>query len=166
MSHSHISCFDSTLGYKYNDGGRSKYFDFECSDCAVRSWAIITGKDYIDVYSDFAHLSYIAKKNLEVDGVDIEIQDKISKDYGYVQLKKFLRSYSDGHLTITDVYNMVGDGLYSIYWKEDKFAHQVAIVDGALNDTYDFRTETDGEEGVVPYHLIKVYVKPEQAKLI
>lgn len=42
----------------YNDGGRSKYFKAtNVADCAVRSIAIATNKDYLEVYSALKELN-------------------------------------------------------------------------------------------------------------
>lgn len=38
------------MKWKYNDGGRSKYFKKEARDCVCRAVAIGTGMDYMDVY--------------------------------------------------------------------------------------------------------------------
>ena len=39
------------MEWKYNDGGRSKYFSAKrVNDCVVRSIAIATNKDYKEVY--------------------------------------------------------------------------------------------------------------------
>ena len=40
--------------YKYNDGGRSKYFKGRCGDCVVRAISIATDKDYKEIY-DLLH---------------------------------------------------------------------------------------------------------------
>ncbi len=42
------------IDYKYNDGGRSKYFKGTGGDCVTRAIAIATGKDYKEVYDILA----------------------------------------------------------------------------------------------------------------
>jgi hypothetical protein len=38
------------LKYKYNDGGRSKYFNTINGDCVARAIAIVLDRDYMEVY--------------------------------------------------------------------------------------------------------------------
>lgn len=46
------------MKWVYDDGGRSKYFDAkDVGDCAIRSIAIATGKDYLEVYNDLKALN-------------------------------------------------------------------------------------------------------------
>lgn len=42
------------MQYNYNDGGRSNYFKGTGGDCVARSIAIVTGKDYKEVYDFLA----------------------------------------------------------------------------------------------------------------
>tara|TARA_R110000782_G_scaffold269687_1_gene368278 strand:+ start:1874 stop:2344 length:471 start_codon:yes stop_codon:yes gene_type:complete len=41
------------LQYKFNDGGRSKYFKGETGDCVTRAISIATGEDYMTIYDQF-----------------------------------------------------------------------------------------------------------------
>ena len=41
------------LEFKFNDGGRSKYFKGETGDCVTRAIAIATGEDYMTIYDQF-----------------------------------------------------------------------------------------------------------------
>lgn len=38
------------MKWKYNDGGRRKYFKSGAQDCVCRSIAIATGRDYMEIY--------------------------------------------------------------------------------------------------------------------
>jgi hypothetical protein len=40
--------------FEFNDGGRSKYFNGKGGDCVTRAIAIVTGKDYKEVYDHLA----------------------------------------------------------------------------------------------------------------
>jgi len=41
------------LQFKFNDGGRSKYFKGETGDCVTRAIAIATNEDYMTIYDQF-----------------------------------------------------------------------------------------------------------------
>jgi len=95
------------LKFKYNDGGRSKYFKGEAGDCVTRAIAIATGEDYINVYNDLFNLTkdYAKSKKTKVakqinsrangssprNGIYKDIYQKYLLDRGwkYISLLKF-----------------------------------------------------------------------------
>jgi len=69
-SYSHIEEFDlnnnnklnnSFIKFKFNDGGKSKYFKGTSGDCAVRALSILLNKDYKDTYKLFNTLNIIGE---------------------------------------------------------------------------------------------------------
>lgn len=56
------------LQFKFNDGGRSKYFKGEAGDCVVRAISIATNTDYKVIYDELfqANKDYLAKKNTKI----------------------------------------------------------------------------------------------------
>ena len=46
------------MDWVYDDGGRSKYFKAkDVGDCVIRSVAIATGRDYLEVYNEIKALN-------------------------------------------------------------------------------------------------------------
>ena len=49
------------MKWKYNDGGRRKYFKGGAQDCVCRSIAIATGRDYMEIYRLINETAKLAK---------------------------------------------------------------------------------------------------------
>ena len=113
--------------FRYNDGGRSRYFKAKrVGDCVVRSIAIATGRNYKEVYEDArVFLGYSPRNGIESKGT-----------------KKLLAHFGgEWHPTMT-----IGSGC-KVHLKADELpmgrivcscsGHLVAVIDGVVNDTFD-----------------------------
>jgi hypothetical protein len=113
---------------KYNDGGRSKYFTAEgVGDCVTRAIAIVTQRDYKEVYKEITKLVGYTPRN----GVRHKDTKKCMEHFGgkWTPLMT-IGSGCKAHLTDNEI-PMQG----RIICKCSK--HVVAVVDGVINDTYD-----------------------------
>ncbi len=72
------------MKFKYNDGGRSKYFTNKEDDSVCRSIAIATGRDYREIYNLIN--KYIESENLDELYIS-NAKSNISKDICYKLLK-------------------------------------------------------------------------------
>lgn len=123
-----------------NDGGRSKYFKAaKVGDCVVRAIAIVTGKDYKEVYNEIKRVLGYTPRN----GVMKRDTKKVMKHFGgqwnacmgvgtgcVVHLK-------DGEIP------MQGRIVCNLS------KHVTTVIDGVINDTYD--PSRDGTRGVYGY---------------
>lgn len=66
------------LKYKYNDGGRSKYYNTINGDCVARAIAIVLGKDYMEVYN---RLKKFRKRPSY--GIPTEVIPHIMTEFGF-----------------------------------------------------------------------------------
>lgn len=114
--------------FKYNDGGRSKYFKAEnVSDCVVRAFSIASGRDYKEVY-DLA--KKLCKKGTSPrDGMNKYRCDKLGKLLG----AKWVACMTIGsgckvHLRKEELPN--GNIVCSLS------GHLTAVINGVINDTY------------------------------
>lgn len=72
------------MRFQFNDGGRSKYFKGQTSDCVCRSIAIATGKDYLEVYNTINKLAQdekITKRKKTISHARTGVHKKTWKDY-------------------------------------------------------------------------------------
>jgi hypothetical protein len=127
----------------YNDGGREKAgFKGATGDCATRSIAIVTGKDYLEVYNAINTLALKEHKTRR--------KGKSNARIGvYPQLvKKYLLSLG---MKWTPCMN-IGSGC-TTHLKASELPsgrllcnvskHYTAVIDGIINDTFDpSRNET------------------------
>jgi hypothetical protein len=123
------------MEFQQNDGGRSKYFKGEAGDCVIRSIAIATGKDYLEVYNDLFELNKKQKGRL---------RGASPRDGGTKMrtIKKYLEKLGwKWHATMK-----IGSGCQVHLRKEELPAgrlivraskHLTAVIDGVINDTYD-----------------------------
>ena len=128
--------------FKYNDGGRSDYFKGEGGDCVTRAIAIVTEKDYKEVYDVLAEGNATqrkgkregskAGKRTALRGINTKrkwFQD-LMKSWGFEWTPTML----------------IGQGC-KIHLKADELPsgkiivavskHYTAVIDGVVNDTYD-----------------------------
>ena len=150
--------------FKYNDGGRAKYFKGETGDCVTRAIAIGCDLDYKKVYDDLSNLSktYAITKN-----------DKVAKKLKCAKTGT-LNSTSSRNGVFKKVYHSyiikqgfkwiptmkIGQGC-KVHLKEDELPkskiivqvsrHLTTMVDGVINDTYD--CSRDGTRCVYGYYI-------------
>ena len=116
------------MEFRFNDGGRSKYFDAaSVGDCAIRAIAIATGLDYLKVYNDLKALN---KGKSCRNGTPKKVDKKYLTDLGWVW-----------HPTM-----LIGQGC-KVHLCADELPSGVLIVavskhltcvkDGVIYDTYD-----------------------------
>lgn len=115
------------IQYIYNDGGRNEYFAAkEVNDCVVRSIAIVTGRDYKDVYDEvWSILGYTPRNGIRHNDVK-----RVMKHFGGIWTPCMtIGSGCKVHLASEElpkgkiICNLSG--------------HVAAVLDGVLNDTYD-----------------------------
>lgn len=133
---------NTPLDYKFNDGGRSKYFKADnVRDCVTRSIAIATGWDYKEIYKELKSMGANPRN-----GVKHSIIKK------YMKLHKF-----EWHALMT-----IGSGckhhLRANEIPMDKriicnvSGHLTAVIYGVVNDTYD--CTRDGNRCVYGYWAV------------
>ena len=114
--------------FKYNDGGRSKYYKGQAGDCVTRAFAIASGRDYKEVYNIAKHIC--GKGNSPRNGVSKNNCKKIAEALGF----KWVACMSIGtgckvHLNSDELPK--GNIVCSCS------GHLVAVIDGIVNDIYD-----------------------------
>lgn len=119
--------------FKYNDGGRSKYFKGKAGDCVVRAIAIASQEDYLEVYNKLNN--YIKTKTKD---------NKSSSRTGVSKniIRRFLKSknwkwvptmfFGQGCKVHLDPKELPKGRLIV-----NVSRHIVAVIDGVINDTYD-----------------------------
>lgn len=121
------------MQFKYDDGGRSKYFKGQCNDCVVRAIAIAEDKDYREVY-DLVNkkLKAYGHKLVRNSGVPKYLVREILKELGYEwQAVMKIGSGCEMHLNEDELPS--GDGTIIV-----KLSGHVACVKGnVLFDTFD-----------------------------
>lgn len=128
------------LDFRYNDGGRSKYFRAaDVRDCVVRATAIASGRDYKEVYNLYKKVSGKTPRN----GVDRKYCRQVIEMLGgkWTPCMK-IGTGCKVHL-MKDEIPMTGRVIVSLS------RHLCAIVDGVINDTYN--PSRDGERCVYGY---------------
>lgn len=129
-----------TLDFKFNDGGRSKYFKAkEVGDCVVRAIAIATQKDYKEVYDIVKKVSGKTPRN----GVDKKVCREVIARLGgkWVPCMK-IGSGCKVHLNACD---LPLDRRIIVSLSK----HLCAVIYGEINDTYD--PSREGERCVYGY---------------
>lgn len=119
---------NKALPFNYNDGGRSKYYKAkDVRDCVTRAIAIVTGKDYKDVYDYLKNLTGRTPRN------------GVQKKYSKVALKNL---GGEWHPTMG-----IGTGC-TTHLREGELPskgklvcqmghHLTTVIDGVVNDTFD-----------------------------
>lgn len=113
------------IDYKFNDGGRrAAGYKSKTGDCVIRAFCILTGADY--------------KESCELFGVKLLGNVRGIKKHTYKRifvkmgLKKI--SLTGTRPTFTEAHSRYGNCLITTR------KHITAVIDGALNDIYDWRT--------------------------
>ena len=112
------------LGFKYNDGGRSKYFKGRTGDCVTRAIAIATGKDYKEVYNTIKELIGRSPRN----GTYKEETRYVMEYYGFTWVSCMHGRGCECHLRKDEL----PDGRIVC----NVTHHLTAVIDGVINDTH------------------------------
>ena len=128
------------IGFRYSDGGRSKYFKaLNVGDCVARAISNATGKDYKEVYDSLNRLSKTARKSKR------EVGKSSARDGVHTRVAKM---YIEGELGwVWHPCMGIGTGC-KVHVSEDELpsngsyilclsGHYSCIKDGTLVDTYD-----------------------------
>ena len=126
------------MEFKYNDGGRSKYFKGEARDCVTRAIAIATNRDYKEIYNEVAKIIGYTPRN----SVKKKDTRKVMEKLGF----KWVSCMGIGtgcttHLRDGELPN--GTIICRVT------AHITCIIDGVINDTFD--PSRDGTRCVYGY---------------
>lgn len=127
------------MEYVYNDGGRSQYFKAEgVGDCVCRAIAIVTEKDYKEVYNTIKEITDENPRN----GLSKEATKKVCEYYGgkWVATMK-IGSGCKVHLSKDEL----PDGRLICNLSR----HVTCVIDGVIYDTYD--CSRDGKRCVYGY---------------
>lgn len=131
------------MEFKYNDGGRSKYFKGIAGDCVVRAIAIATGRDYKQIYDEInllAQSERITKRRKNKSNARNGVYKPTVKKYlTSIGMKwtptMFIGQGCKVHLKASEL--PMGRIICSVS------KHSVAVIDGIINDTHDCsRNET------------------------
>lgn len=125
--------------FRYNDGGRSRYFKAKkVGDCVVRAGAIASGRDYMEVYNLARQIAGETPRN----GLKKRHCMRLMEALG-----------GRWHPTMT-----IGSGC-QVHLNADELPkgrivcscsrHLVAVIDGVINDTYE--DDRDGKRCVYGY---------------
>ena len=116
------------IEFKYNDGGRSKYYAAEgVKDCVTRAIAIATARDYKEVYDLISGVLGYSPRN----GIKTRHVHKVMALFGGVWVPRMqIGSGCKCHLRANEI-PMTGRIVCNVS------KHVCAVVDGVLNDTHD-----------------------------
>lgn len=128
--------------FVYNDGGRSAYYKGKGGDCVTRAIAIVTGRDYKEVYDILAEGNSTQRKGKR-EGSKAGKRTALS---GINTNRKWFQDYMKS-LGFTWIPTMqIGQGCKT-HLRSDELPqgriivsvskHYTAMIDGVINDTYD-----------------------------
>ena len=136
----------STLPYVFDDGGRSKYFKPSGMDCVTRSIAIVTERDYKEVYDFMFGLmrKYDKKRRSPRNGVPKKVWRRaIDSIGGKWHPTMHIGSGCTTHLRPNEV-PMNGKVII------ETAGHLTALIDGVIHDIFD--AQEDGNRCVYGYY--------------
>jgi len=128
------------MRFRYNDGGRAKYFKGKnAGDCVTRAIAIATGKDYKDVYNAMAEgMAKLGKRKSARNGVSKKVYHQYLLANGFTWIAK----------------TKIGEGCTTHLHKDELpqndiiiarlSRHLCCIVNGVINDVFDPRRGGNG----------------------
>ena len=129
------------MEFKFNDGGRSKYFKGFTGDCVTRAIAIATGLDYKKVYDDLNEMAKHERKSKRKKGKS-NSRTGVYKD----TYRKYI--FSLGWKFVPTM--TIGSGC-KVHLKAEELPmgtiicvvsnHLTCVIDGVINDTYDCSRE-------------------------
>lgn len=128
--------------FVYNDGGRSAYYKGKGGDCVTRAIAIVTGRDYKEVYDILAEGNSTQRKGKR-EGSKAGKRTALS---GINTKRKWFQDYMKS-LGFTWIPTMqIGQGCKT-HLRSDELPqgriivsvskHYTVMIDGVINDTYD-----------------------------
>lgn len=128
--------------FVYNDGGRSAYYKGKGGDCVTRAIAIVTGRDYKEVYDILTEGNSTQRKGKR-EGSKAGKRTALS---GINTKRKWFQDYMKS-LGFTWIPTMqIGQGCKT-HLRSDELPqgriivsvskHYTAMIDGVINDTYD-----------------------------
>lgn len=126
----------NSLGYVYDDGGRSKYYKAKgVRDCVVRAWAIATDTDYKEMYNLFKSVAGETPRN----GVAKPVIRRVGVKLGWKWIPTMkIGSGCKYHLNADDL-SFVKDKTIIAHTAR----HCVAVVNGVVHDIWDSRMENN-----------------------
>lgn len=118
----------NALEFRYNDGGRDKYFKAKhVNDCVTRAIAVVTSRDYKEVYKEAADFLGYSPRN----GIRHNDTRKLVEHFGGKwNALMTIGSGCKHHLKEGEI-PMQGNIICSLS------GHLTAVVNGVINDTYD-----------------------------
>lgn len=138
------------MRFKYDDGGRSKYYRAsDVGDCVCRAISIATGMDYKETYNMINQASKKERKgktskSTARDGVRKETIRRIMQDLGWVWVPTM----------------QIGQGC-KVHLREDELPggtiivsvskHLTCVIDGVIHDTFD--PSREGDRCVYGYYV-------------
>lgn len=151
-----MTAVENAIEFKYNDGGRSKYFKGNAGDCVVRAIAISTGKDYKEVYDE------LSSRSKDYAGSSWSRAAKRMKKSGSSPRNGVIKNVYEPYLKELGFKWKpcmgIGTGI-TVHVRQDELPsgtiilrlsrHLTCVKDGVLNDTYDCSRE--GTRGVYGY---------------
>lgn len=130
------------MKFKFNDGGRSKYFRGAAGDCVTRAIAIASGSDYLEVYRALAdgNLKERKSRGCRTARNGVRVNRKWFKNYMTELGFKWYPCMSIGRGCMVHLRDgELPDGNLVVQVSK----HYVAVINGVINDTYDCsRNET------------------------
>jgi len=129
------------MEFKYNDGGRSKYFKKDnVGDCVTRAIAIATGRDYKEVYDTLNEMSKKEsvkrhrrhQRSNSRNGVFKETWKRYLAKAGWVHVSTCAIGSTKDKVKFVDG-ALPSKGTYIVQLSR----HLTTLVDGVINDTYD-----------------------------
>lgn len=114
------------MRFKFNDGGRSRYFKAQnVSDCVVRSIAIAKNIEYIKVYKEATKILGYTPRN----GIKSSLDTfKLMYYFGFDFNHHLLKDYK-----IKELKAIIPDGVTILYFD----GHLSCVINGVMNDTWD-----------------------------
>ena len=128
--------------FVYNDGGRSKYFKGTGGDCVTRAIAIISGKDYKEVYNALAE----GNKNQRKTKKSSKTTGKKTALHGINTKRKWfkylMKAWGFEWVSVMNIGSGCKMHLKAEELPEGRIVcklskHFTAVIDGVINDTYD-----------------------------
>ena len=139
------------MEFKFNDGGRSKYFKGHTGDCVTRAIAIATGLDYKKVYDDLNEMAKKERKGKRKKSVSNSrtgVYKNTYRKYIFELGWKFIPTMT------------IGSGC-KVHMRTEELPmgtiicvlsnHLTCVIDRVINDTYD--CSRDGSRCVYGYFV-------------
>lgn len=120
--------------FKYNDGGRSNYFEgMNARDCVTRAIAIATGSDYKEIYDLMARANKAKGGSRSArNGISRKVYDKylLANGFRWIATMKFGQG-----CTVHLIEDELPKGIIIARLSR----HITCVIDGVINDTFNPR---------------------------